>query len=230
MINFNLEGLDKIENLDLNGFWNWLGGAGILVFFFIIIFAIGIVFLWVFSSVGIMNLAKKNNLPNAWFAFLPIARSYLVGKLGFEIYADDDKKNSTLTWVTLGLAAGAFLLGSDNDIHDLATLGLLVFESWAFYNMFKVLNEKNSIVYTVFTVLTRTLLGGVFLYVIKDKEEVTEQFKEAEVISETKEEKNEEKKEVKKNDEKTAQKFCFECGAKLNKNMKFCPECGHKIK
>ena len=250
MYNFNLEGLeniDKFKNLtNLEGLGKFLATAGVLVAFFAILFAIAIVFLWVFSSIGIMNLAKKNNVSNAWLAFVPVGRSYLIGKLGFDIYAESDKKNINFVWVTLGLAAAHFVLGGDadlsklslfnfvltsaSDLSKLISFALLFFESWAFYNIFKVLNPKNSVVFTVFTALTDTVLGGVFLYTMKlDTYEKTETN-----IPET--EAAEEKKEVKKETKKTEAKkevvknnFCSDCGTKIEKDTKFCPNCGKKI-
>ena len=231
MFNFNLEGLEnlnKFGELDkFKDFGGLIGAIGALALFFIIIICVAIIFLWVFSSIGIMNAAKKKNVSNPWLAFIPVGKSYLVGKLGFEAYVKNDKKNPTLTWITLGLSAAVLILGDDSDgLTRLASIGLLVFESMAFYNIFKAINPKNATLYTVFTVLTDTLLGGLFLYINKTSEE-----KEKANIVEIKEEKNKEKnkevhKEVKQEDNKN--KFCENCGFKLNKNAKFCPECGKK--
>ena len=227
MINFNLEGLEGLENIDgVDRLLSFLGGASILIVFFAIILAIIIIFLWVFGSMGIMNTAKKNNIPNPWLAFVPVGRSYLIGKLGFEVYAEESKKNATFTWITLGLGAATLVLDG-GDLDKLTSLGLLVFESWAFYNIFKVINPKNSVIYTVITVITDTLFGGIFLYMMKDKEESIkdeEKVTEATVV----EEKKEEKKEVKK-EEVTLNNFCKNCGNKLVKNAKYCPNCGKKV-
>ena len=223
MVNFNVEGLDRFGELGGEKLSEMFGTLGVLAVFFIILIAITAVILWVFGSVGLMNLGKRNKIPNSWLAFVPVGRSYLIGKLGFEVYGDkNNKNNTTFMWITLGLGAASFLLGDSNgDIDTLVKYGLLFFECWAFYNMFKNLNPKNSIVYTVFTALTGTLLGGLFLYLIKYPEEN----QTSEEVKETQEEK---KKETKKEAPKSS--FCAECGAKLNKEAKFCPECGNKVK
>ena len=44
-----------------------------------IIFIVIAVFCYVLGSIGLMNLAKKNNIPNSWLSFLPIGRSYIIG-------------------------------------------------------------------------------------------------------------------------------------------------------
>ena len=222
-MNINLEGLDKLGEFGNQTFGNMITSLGVLAIFCVILFAIVVVFLWVFGSIGLMNLAKKNNIPNGWLAFLPIGRSYIIAKLGFETYGDkNNQNNKTFMWITFGLGVVSFLLtDSDGDLHRIINYGLLFFECWAFYNMFKNLKQKNAIVYTVFTALTKTLLGGLFLYLLKPDEVI----EEAQVVEEKKEIKMAETKE-----EKTKSNFCEQCGTKLTKSAKFCPECGKEIK
>lgn len=223
-MNFNLEGLDRFGEVGTESFGSAITSVGILAVFFIVLFAIAVVFLWVFSSIGLMNLAKKNKISYPWLAFIPIGRSYIIGKLGFEVYGDkNNKNNNTFMWITFGLGVASFLLGdSKGDIHQLIQYGLLFFECWAFYNMFKNLKPNNAVVYTVFTALTGTLLGGLFLYLLKPDTEI----KEASV----EEEKETTKKETKKAEESTKNNFCKHCGAKIAKSAKFCSECGKEIK
>ena len=224
MINFNVEGLDQLAGLTEGTLESFLATFGVLAAFFIILLAILIIFLWVFGSIGLMNLAKQNNISNPWLAFIPVGRSYIVGKLGFEVYGKDNKNNTTFMWITLGLGAASFVLSnSSGDLHQLISYGLLFFESWAFYNMFKALKPKNSIVYTVFTVLTDTILGGLFIYLIKPEEANKGQTATEEEVKET-------KKEEKKEKETSKGNFCQYCGSKLASDAKFCPECGKKVK
>lgn len=225
MVNFNLEGLDELKGITEGSFGGFLATLGVLAVFIVIMVGVAAIILWVFGSIGLMNTAKKNNISNPWLAFLPIGRSYIIGKLGFEIYDSENQNKTTFMWITLGLGAAAFVLGDSNgDLDTLVKYALLFFESWAFYNMFKKLNPKNSVVYTVFTVITGTLLGGVFLYVLKTDEPKKEEVKQPENDLEKKDE------DIKKTTKKvpTKTKFCENCGTKLNSSVKFCPECGNK--
>ena len=242
-MNFNLQGLDKIQGLEnLEGFeglekllegnfGNALAAFGALAVFIAIIFVIAVIMIWVFGSIGLMNLAKKHNIPNPWLAFFPVGRSYIIGKLGFEVYDKENKNASTFMWITLGLGAAALVLSSStSDLHTLVKYGLLFFETYAFYNIFKTINPKNSTLYTVLIAILgvlfggSTFLGGLILYFKKDYET-----KEPETDLEVKEveEKKEPKKEPKK--ETSKDKFCTKCGTKLTKDAKFCPECGNKL-
>lgn len=233
MYNFNIDGLenlDKVENLE--GLFNVLGKASVILLFLAVLFAIAIIFLWVFDSLGLMNLAKRKNIPNPWLAFLPVGQSYIIAKLGFENYLPTRKRNTTFVWITLGLAAATIILDKDSgELGTLAFYGTWFFESWAFYNIFKVLHPKNAIVYTVFTVLSHGLLGGLFIYLMNDEFLVNEPQEDNEENSIEIEEKENKSKTAKKNDTKSiknSNKFCQYCGTKLNKDAKFCPECGKK--
>ena len=83
---------------------------GPLGMFLILIFLIAAVILYVFSSLGLMELAKKNNIPNPWLAFIPIGYHYLLGKLGFEVYEKNGSENKQIPYIMLALSA-VYLVG-----------------------------------------------------------------------------------------------------------------------
>ena len=62
MVNFNVKGLEGLEQLDGLGageLGSFLASFGAIAFFMIILVVIAFVVLWVFSSIGLMNQAKK---------------------------------------------------------------------------------------------------------------------------------------------------------------------------
>lgn len=200
--------------------------SSILLIFISVAILILAIFLWILSSLGIMNLAKKNGLKNPWLAFLPCGNIYLIAKMGFEIYANEEKRNSDLTWIALGLSIGTVVL-SNRSYSELINLASLVFNCIAFYNIFKKIH-KNYVVFTVFTALTNASLGGVFLYFLTDNHEVPQ----GETNNQEKEDIKkivEENKETKKNNKKEIPNFCSNCGRKLEKNNKYCGTCGKKL-
>ena len=123
-------------NLNLNDF---LGGLGIVLLFFIVVLLIVSLMLYIFGAIGLMELAKKNKISNPWFAFIPVANHYLLGKLGFEIYSDEKEKNSTITWIMLGLSAALVLVGNDSELTNLINISLIVLSSIAYYRIYKYL-------------------------------------------------------------------------------------------
>lgn len=203
-------------------FFDAFGAASILVIFLVFVILIGAIILWVFGSLGLMELAKKNNVSNPWLAFIPVGCNYLIGKLGFEIYPDNDLKNPTLTWVLLGLSAGTLLFGED-DLGSLISIAVTVFTTMAYYRIYKYMTPNSATKYTILSFF----FGGLPLYfnksIIKPKEEKV--FQEAAIV----EEKKQDKKETKKEELKVKSKYCSECGSKLNENAKFCTNCGKKI-
>lgn len=199
----------------------WGAASGIILFGILVAIAAGLV-IYIFSALGVMNIARKNNLNYPWLAWLPIGRDYLIGKLGFELYADEGKKNPTLTWVLFGLAIGMYVFG-DSSVDGLISLGFIVLETMAFYNIFKKVSDKE-VVFTVSTALSGGSLGGIFLYALKDKVVPATNVKEADIVEE------EDLKEDKKTTKKEANtKFCGACGSKEAKDTKFCSNCGKEL-
>ena len=169
-----------------------------------------------------MEVAKRNNIPNPWFAFIPVASYYLLGKLGFEVYSNENEKNSTFTWVMLGLSAALVLVGTDSDLTSLLNVALMVFATIAYYRIYKYLTPK----YKMYTVLS-FFFGGLPLYLNKNMIKVRDnEVKEADLVKEKKE--MPKKDEIKK-EEQEKPNFCSSCGNKLTKTAKFCPNCGKKI-
>jgi len=210
-------------NLD---FGEFLGRAGILVLFLLLVFWLVFIALWIFSGFGIQAFAKKKKLNNTWLAYLPVGRNYLIAKLGFEKYTSKAKQNPTLTWVTLGISA-ACVLFTDESFYYLLNIALTIFQTIAFYNIYKCVSKKSTVM-TVFTALFGNLIGGIFLYALKNNEEIISYEEETKVEEAIIEEKQEEK-ETKTKEEKIRPNFCPNCGNKLTKTIKFCGNCGRKI-
>ncbi len=232
MYNFSFNITDYLEEIPA-GFW-------ILGIFFLIVVVLGLIAIYIISSLGIMNVASKNKIPNAWLAFVPYARYYIIGKLGFEIYPEEGKKNPTLTWVLFGLSCGVLVLSSQ-DYSYLLRAAVTVFNAIAFYNIFKVLAPKSATGFTIGTVIVENL-GGIFLYAVRNN--VPESKVDEAVVLEAQEEKpkvepvlNEEEKPKLKpkkvdttEESKERPNFCPNCGGKISKTAKFCGNCGKEIK
>ena len=159
-----------------------------------------------------MRLAKKHNIPNPWLAWVPVGCMYLLGKLGFELYAPEGKKNETFTWILFGLSAATLVL-SDSGIGYLINIGIIVFTTWAYYNIFAKINSKNCVLFTILTAIFS--VGGIILF-----------FNTRKLASNTSNSVNETKED---NNETEKPKYCSNCGNKLNKDSKFCGKCGSQI-
>lgn len=197
---------------------NFLGP--IAIFLIVLLVLISIV-MYIFGALGLMALAKKNKLDNPWLAFIPVGSSYLLGKLGFEIYSSKEEKNPTLTWILFG-ASLASCIGSF--LENIASIVTIVFMVLAYNRIYKNIVPQSATKYTVLSFF----FGGIPFYVNKElvKEAAFEEVVVEKEVKEKPEKVNEEDKEIKKE----RPNFCSNCGNKLTKSAKFCPECGQEIK
>lgn len=205
-----------------NYFYGLFGGLSIIVIFLLFVFLIFYLVAYVFGALGIMEVAKKNNIPNPWLAFLPVANSYLIGQLGFEIYSNENEKNTTFPWIMAGLSASGIILNSDSSLYTLVEIALAVFGIISYYRIYKYLTPK----YKLYTILS-FFFGGIPLFLNKDmiKAKKENNVNDAEIVKEEKV--NETKEEIKESIERPL--YCSNCGNKLNKTAKFCANCGKKI-
>ena len=197
---------------------NFLGP--IAIFLIVLLVLISIV-MYIFGALGLMALAKKNKLDNPWLAFIPVGSSYLLGKLGFEIYSSKKEKNPTLTWILFG-ASLASCIGSF--LENIASIVTIVFMVLAYNRIYKNIVPQSATKYTILSFF----FGGIPFYVNKElvKEATFEEVVVEKEVKEKPEKVNEEDKEIKKE----RPNFCSNCGNKLTKSAKFCPECGQEIK
>lgn len=198
-----------------------LVGFGIMAIIvgFVVLSIILVIF--ILQGIALKNLADKHNIPNSWLAFIPYANMYILGKLGFEIYAPENKKQEIFTWVLLGLSLATYFL-SNSSLIRIVDIGIAVFSSWAYYYIFNKINQKNAVLFTILNAIFE--VGGVILFFNRKL------FNQEVVNSENKEvtTKNVETKKSEKNDAKSS-KYCVYCGNKLNDNSKFCASCGKKV-
>ena len=206
--------INELESMDLSGAFV---GLGIFLIFIMLIFLGIFLILYILQSIALYKLAEKNNIANAWLAWIPIANMYLLGKLGFEVYAPDDKKNEVFTWVLLGCSAASWFF---DGLSGLASLAVIVFSTWAYYYIFNKINNKNAVLFTVLTAIFQ--IGGLILF-----------FNRKNFVSGTETIVNEPVKETVKEENKEEAtekpKYCAHCGNKVNKTSKFCSKCGSKL-
>ncbi len=217
-----IEEFSNLKDLSLD-----LGPLGL---FLILIFIIAAVILYIFSSLGLMELAKKNNISNPWLAFIPVGYHYLLGKLGFEVYEKNSSENKQMPYIMLALSA-VYLVGV---LDGPVSIALMVLSVLSYNKIYKYLVPEKATSYTVLSLFFK----GIPLYFNSSILKPYEEENITETHEETKEEprENESKEEVEENNKKETTKeekikpnYCSSCGARLNKSANYCPECGKKI-
>ena len=194
-------------------------GLGVLLIILAIIAGAIAITCYVLQGIALSDLAKKNGFDKPWFAWIPVANMYLLGKLGFEYYAPKDKRNSVFTWVLLGCSAASIVLSGDR-LGWLATIAMIVFEVMALYYIFKVIKPQSATAYTVLSAIFG--IGSIILF-FNRKNFVPADGAPAPVQAAPAQAPAKEEKPAK------GAKFCPNCGAEVKGNVNFCPKCGNKL-
>ena len=155
--------------------------AGSTIGFIILIICLlsGLIF-YILQSIGLMKLAKRNNIKHSWLAFIPVANTYIHGKVAFE----DKIKTFTLLSIKIisTIISSSYYLNlvlsyvnfhtvytSNNTIANVFSWTYIIFLFYASYQIFKKYSDK-AVIMLVFSVLSCGLLTPIFLFAIRNNE------------------------------------------------------------
>lgn len=135
---------------------------------------------YILQSIGLMKLAKRNNIKYSWLAFIPVANTYIYGKVAFEdkiktfillgikiistIILSSYYSNLVLSYVNSNTA-----YTSDNTITNVFSWIYVIFLFYASYQIFKKYSDK-AVIMLVFSVLSCGFLTPIFLFAIRNNE------------------------------------------------------------
>lgn len=153
--------------MDYNYSFRALLHAPIYIIFITIIF---IVIFYLLKAIGLMKISKNLDQQNSWLAFIPVANSYLLGKLIFKEF-----------WLVLVLtildiihfavphsirfayvSGDAFLM-----LTSIVSILYLALYYIALYKLYAKISDK-AIIMIIFTVLTFGLAAPIFLFAIRN--------------------------------------------------------------
>ena len=146
--------------------------AIVIMFLYIILFTFGFVS-YIFNSIGIYELSKREKEKPYAIAWIPCINKYLLGKLAFK----SDTHASILTFLSLGTTLFSFfIIFMYGELY--ATLALLLISFilslitaiYCYIARYKIYSKysKSIILMTVFDIVSCGILGPVFLFAIKD--------------------------------------------------------------
>ena len=149
------------------------GLAALGIFGGILIFAIGVV-AYILAAIGLSKLGEKQNVPNAWLAWIPIAQLYVIGALIKEV------KLGTLTIprMEIVLPLGAVAIGILTFIPVLGQLIALCYYAlciYSLYMLYKLYVPNEAVLYTILSALG---LFSIFIFIIRDKDQVAQVIQE----------------------------------------------------
>jgi len=152
----------------------------------ILIFAliIGII-CYVFMAIGLYTMAKNRNLDHPWFAWIPIANSYLMGEL-----INDDVSLSSLhipyakIFLPLAPFALALIMGILGFIPELGmvlivllSLALTFYQCTALFWLFSIYNKEHRVLFLVLSIIF-PFMGPIFMFVIRNRVAFDERYPE----------------------------------------------------
>lgn len=154
--------------------------AGSTIGFIILIICLlsGLIF-YIIQSIGLIKLAKRNNIKHSWLAFIPVANTYIYGKVAFE------DKIKTFTLLGLKIVSTASLNAllntvlfyfnfnttaiTNNTMTPIISFAYMIFLFYASYQIFKKYSDK-AVIMLVFSVLSCGVLTPIFLFAIRNNE------------------------------------------------------------
>jgi len=123
---------------------------------------------YVLTALGLYKMAQKQGEPNAWLAWIPIAQLYIIGKIVKEVKLGTMVIPRMDLVLPLGALAIAVLswVPAINVLISLAYYALFIY---TLYLMFKKYVPDQAVLYTVLSALG---LFAIFIFIIRDKEQV----------------------------------------------------------
>lgn len=147
----------------------------LLLFFFLLLIFTGGIALYLLFAFGLFRLAKRNDIENAWLAFIPIAQYYTLGMVVWDRVPTGFR--NVLPWLMIGLAVAQIpLMLFEIFFPPLVILSILLsfvtigFVLYALFELFRKYSN-NYVVLLVFSILTLGIVGVIATFVIRNNEE-----------------------------------------------------------
>lgn len=149
--------------------------VAVIIILYIILFAFGFIS-YIFNSIGLYEIAKREDEKPYILAWIPCINKYLLGKIAFK----SDTHALILTFLSLGTTLfSLFMIFMYGELYAILTLLLISFilsvitTIYSYIARYKIYSRysKSTILMTIFDVITCGILGPVFLFAIRDNEE-----------------------------------------------------------
>jgi len=141
------------------------GELELLAFFatFLLLFLAVFIVVYVFLAIGLMKMAKRENIENPWLAWIPIAQSYILGKLV------SHKQGENSGWIVLGLTILSSFASIIPIIGWIIPIGVGIYMFVLFHWIYEKYSNKAALM-TIFTVLSAGSLSAIFIFAIRNNE------------------------------------------------------------
>lgn len=135
---------------------------GLAILFILFAFLLA---LYVFKSIGFMDMANNRGMENAWLAWVPVADLYIGGKLVEEIDFLGMRITNMGLWLPLLNVLSLFFVSSIILVLELIYWGIFVFFLFYLYRLYCIYAPSKATLYTVFSIIG---LWPIFVFMIRN--------------------------------------------------------------
>ncbi len=139
--------------------------GGLFIFLFVLVF-IGLI-LYIFGAIGLMKMAQKKQIPNAWLAFIPIGNAYILGSI-IEPVSLGQTKIPNARYILLITIALATISGIPVIGQIIGLLAAIIFFI-ALYKLYEMYAPDKAVLFLVLSILLG-FLTPIFIFVLRNKE------------------------------------------------------------
>ncbi len=149
--------------------------VAVVMILYVVLFAFGFIS-YVFNSVGLYEIAKREDEKPYILAWIPCINKYLLGRIAFK----SDSHALILTFLSLGTTFfSLFILFMYGELYAILALLLISFTLsiittiYSYIARYKIYSRysKSTILMTIFDVISCGILGPIFLFAIRNNEE-----------------------------------------------------------
>lgn len=142
------------------------------------LFVLGIItfIFYCFLAVGLMTMAKRRGIENAWLAWIPIANYYILGQLIGTIDFGD-KKIDNAPMVLLVGSIGVIVLSYMPVIGTLASLVFLVLTVASLYKLYLLYKPGSEVLYLVLSIIFPWIAIGLIIFNLRNNDPAVSEVK-----------------------------------------------------
>ena len=144
----------------------------IIIILYIILFAFGFIS-YVFNSIGLYEIAKREKEKPYFIAWIPCVNKYLLGKIAFK----SDTHALILTFLSIGTTLfSLFIIFMYGELYAILAIFSISFilsiitAIYSFIARYRIYSKysKSTILMTIFDIVSCGILGPIFLFAIRN--------------------------------------------------------------
>ena len=144
----------------------------IIIILYIILFAFGFIS-YVFNSIGLYEIAKREKEKPYFIAWIPCVNKYLLGKIAFK----SDTHALILTFLSIGTTLfSLFIIFMYGELYAILAIFSISFilsiitAIYSFIARYRIYSKysKSTILITIFDIVSCGILGPIFLFAIRN--------------------------------------------------------------